>query len=425
MSITREAEILIERFAAVRGATETLAEPLSPEDQLLQSMPSASPTKWHRAHTTWFFEEFVLVPRGFAPEHAEYRFLFNSYYDAVGPRHPRPARGMLSRPSAAAVAAYRRAVDGRMVELLARLDEAELAALRPLLELGLAHEEQHQELILTDIQHALYQSPLRPAYRPEAARPRFDRSSVAAPAPLGFVAHDGGLVTIGADAKGFAFDNEGPRHKAWLEPFAIASRPVTNDEVRAFIEAGGYREPRLWLSEGFDLVRSHDLVAPLYFELDSGAMRGFSLDGMIDLDPAAPAAHLSYYEADAIARFLGARLPTEVEWEIAAARHRADVGNFRESGALKPLRAAQADGADAMFGDVWEWTSSAYAPYPGFAPSADAVGEYNGKFMVNQWVLRGGSCFTPRGHVRASYRNFWHADIRFQMSGARLARAAG
>lgn len=423
MSATREAQVWIERFVAVRSATEELAEPLSPEDQLLQSMPSASPTKWHRAHTTWFFEEFVLAPRGVAPERPEYRFLFNSYYDAVGPRHPRPARGMLSRPSAAEVAAYRRAVDGRMVELLARLDEAALAELRPILELGLAHEEQHQELILTDILHALHQSPLRPAYRPASARPRGAPPSGAA-APLRFVEHPGGLVTIGAEGAGFAFDNEGPRHKAWLEPFAMASRPVTNDDVRAFIEAGGYREPRLWLSEGFDLVREHGLEAPLYFELDGGAMRGFSLDGMVDLDPAAPAAHLAYYEADALARFLGARLPTEVEWEVAATRHRADAGNFRESGALVPVRAVEADGEEAMFGDVWEWTSSAYAPYPGFSPSAGAVGEYNGKFMVNQWVLRGGSCFTPRGHVRASYRNFWHPDTRFQVSGARLARAA-
>jgi ergothioneine biosynthesis protein EgtB len=423
------AQTLIERYRAVRDATEALAAPLSPEDQLLQSMPSASPAKWHRAHTTWFFEEFILAPRGIPAVDDRYRYLFNSYYEAVGPRHPRPARGMLSRPSASEVGDYRRAVDGRMNELFASLDEAGLAELTPLLELGLAHEEQHQELLLTDILHALHQSPLRPAYRPEHARPEPRAvANTRAASHLDaarFVEHEGGLVVVGHDpTRGFAFDNEGPRHRVWLEPYALASRPVSNVELAAFIEAGAYATPSLWLSEGYDWVKAQGLAAPIYVEHEPGSLRGFTLDGMVELDPAAPAAHLSYYEADALARFLGARLPTETEWEHAAAGLDPREGNLRESGALRPKPTAPANvGPGQMFGDVWEWTSSAYAPYPGFAAASGAVGEYNGKFMVNQLVLRGGSCVTPRGHVRASYRNFWHADTRFQFSGARLARS--
>ena len=418
------------RYRAVRDATEALAAPLSPEDQLLQSMPSASPTKWHRAHTTWFFEEFILAPRGVPAVDDRYRYLFNSYYEALGPRHPRPSRGLLSRPSASEVADYRRAVDGRMLELLASLDEPGFAALTPLIELGLAHEEQHQELLLTDILHALHQSPLRPAYRPEHARPvsrpgsaRSGSHDEAAP----FVEHEGGLVTIGHDpARGFAFDNEGPRHRVWLEPYAIASRPVCNAELAAFIEARGYATPSLWLSEGYDWVKAQAIAAPLYVEAERGSLRGFSLDGMVELDPAAPAAQLSYYEADALARFLGARLPTEAEWEHAAEGLDPREGNLRESGALRPKPSERTSvGLGQMFGDVWEWTSSAYGPYPGFAIASGAVGEYNGKFMVNQLVLRGGSCVTPTGHVRASHRNFWHADTRFQFSGARLAKSMG
>jgi ergothioneine biosynthesis protein EgtB len=421
---TMGASTMLERYRAVREATEALAAPLSPEDQLLQSMPSASPTKWHRAHTTWFFEEFILAPRGVPAVDDRFRYLFNSYYEAVGPRHPRPARGMLSRPSASEVADYRRAVDGRMLELVASLDERELAALGPLLELGLAHEEQHQELLLTDILHALHQSPLRPAYRPAASRPPMAPSTEANEAAY-FVEHEAGLVTIGHDtARGFAFDNEGPRHRVWLEPYALASRPVSNAELAAFIEAGGYTTPSLWLSEGYDWVKTHALSAPLYVEAEPGSLYGFTLDGMLELDPGAPAAHLSYYEADALARFLGARLPTEAEWEHAAAGLDPREGNLRESGALRPKPGRRPSvSLGQMFGDVWEWTSSAYAPYPGFAAASGAVGEYNGKFMVNQLVLRGGSCVTPRSHLRASYRNFWHADTRFQFTGARLAKS--
>jgi ergothioneine biosynthesis protein EgtB len=418
---------LMARFAAVRAATESLAAPLSAEDQLLQSMPNCSPTKWHRAHTAWFFEEFVLKPRGHAPHRAEFGFLFNSYYEAVGPRHPRPARGMLSRPSCEEVAAYRRAVDAKMLDLLGGLDAAATEAIRPLVELGLAHEEQHQELLLTDILHALSQSSLLPAYR-GAAEPE-PEPRTGAPAPLRFEEFEGGLVTIGRDARdGFAFDSETPAHRVWLEPFALASRPISNAEVRAFVEAGGYGEPSLWLSEGYDFVKAHDLQGPMHARLEGGRFRGFTLDGEVTLDDDAPAGHLSYYEADALARFLGGRLPTEAEWETAAQGAAPEEGHFRESGALRPRAASLGDpsrsgrGVGQLFGDVWEWTSSAYAPYPGYAPAHGAVGEYNGKFMVSQLVLRGGSYFTPRGHVR-SYRNFWHPDTRFQMTGARVAQS--
>lgn len=410
------------RFAAVRAATEALAQWLSPEDQQLQSMPEASPTKWHRAHTSWFFEEFLLIPSGRAPFDPRYRYLFNSYYDAVGPRHARPRRGLLSRPGADEVAAYRRAVDGRLLELIAGADDDVLSGLRPLIELGLAHEEQHQELILTDALHAFSESPLLPALRPAASRPAL---APAASRPLSFVEHAGGVVGIGArDEPGFRFDNEGPRHRVFLEPFAIASRPVTVAEVRAFIEAGGYRTPSLWLSEGFEHAKARGREAPAYLRLDGASVIVFGVDGEREALADEPACHLSYYEADALARFLGGRLPSEFEWEHAASRADPALGNWRESGALRPRPAAPSDAAlGQLFGDVWEWTSSAYAPYPGFQPGPGAVGEYNGKFMVNQWVLRGGSCFTPRGHVRASYRNFWHPGTFFQMSGARVARS--
>jgi len=419
---------LLGRYLQVRAATEALAAPLSPEDQQLQSMPACSPTKWHRAHTTWFFEEFVLGPRGVEPFDPSFRFLFNSYYEAVGPRHPRPQRGLLSRPSCDAIAAYRRAVDDRMCTLLGSLDPASRDALAPLLTLGLAHEQQHQELLLTDILHALWQNPLRPAYRSLGQRPH---TTVAAPTSSptepAFVEHPGGLVFMGHDdaTGGFAFDNEGPRHRVWLEPFALATLPISNAALCAFLDADGYNTPALWLAEGLDHVRQHGLTAPLYTEYTRGTLRTFTLDGMVTPDPAAPAAHLSFYEADAIARFLGARLPTEAEFEAFATLADPTVGNFVDDGWLRPRHGdAEANaGPDQLFGDVWEWTTSGYAPYPGYRPAAGAVGEYNGKFMVNQIVLRGGSCLTPRGHVRPSYRNFWHPDTRFQMTGARLARS--
>jgi ergothioneine biosynthesis protein EgtB len=387
---------LTRRFLAVRSRTEALAAPLSPEDQQLQSMPSCSPTKWHRAHTTWFFETFLLGPRGVPPVDARYGFLFNSYYEAIGPRHARPRRGLLSRPSCDEIAAYRATVDGRVAELLSGGVDA---ATQAIVELGLAHEEQHQELILTDALHALAENPIRPAYRGAVIDPPAPRNAA-------WRRFDGGLVEIGADAQGFAFDNERPRHKLWLEPFELADRCVTVGEVKQFRDDGGYRTPSLWLSDGWDAVQQHGWTAPAYW-LDDGTI--FGLDGVRVPDDDEPAAFLSYYEADAIARWMGARLPTEAEWERAAPPR---LGTQIDDPRAAPLRP----------GDVWEWTASSYEAYPGYAPAADALGEYNGKFMVNQRVLRGGSCFTPVGHLRTTYRNFWHPDTRFQMTGLRIAR---
>lgn len=409
-------DLIRARYLAVRAATEALAAPLSPEDQGLQSMPSASPTKWHRAHTTWFFETFVLAPAGISPFRAEYAFLFNSYYEAVGPRHARPKRGILSRPSCDEIAAYRRAVDGRMVELLGSLDDEAFARVAPIVELGLAHEEQHQELLLTDVLHAFSESPLRPAYRAEGTtEPR------GTPTPLRFFPHPGGVVAIGHEGEGFAFDNEGPRHRVFLEPFEMASRPITVAEVVAFIDDGGYRDAGPWLAAGFDRVKALGLTSPHGTTYEKGSYRVFTTDGMVEADPAAPASHLDYFECDAIARYLGGRLPTEAEWEVFAASA-PSAGNFREEGHLRPRAAHVGDAPTQLFGDVWEWTSSSYAGYPGFATADGAIGEYNGKFMVSQLVLRGGSAFTPRGHVRATYRNFWPPDTGFQLTGARLAR---
>ena len=408
-------DALTSRYLATRRRTEALAAPLAPEDQQLQSMPSCSPTKWHRAHTTWFFETFVLGPNGVPPVDPRWGYLFNSYYEAVGPRHARPRRGMLSRPSCAEIAAYRATVDGRLVELLG--DPAVAPRIAPLVELGIAHEEQHQELILTDALHALSQSPLQPLYRGAAAPPPGE------PAPLTWTRVDGGLVTIGAGDDDFAFDNERPRHQVWLDPFELADRPITVGEVLAFVDDGGYATPSLWLSDGWDRVQAEGWAAPAYVDLE--ARTAFGLDGARPLAPDAPAAFLSFYEAEAIATWLGARLPTEAEWEVAA-RGRAPDGNLLDdpsTSALAP-RAARPGPLAQLFGDAWEWTRSSYEPYPGYAPDPGALGEYNGKFMVGQRVLRGGSCFTPRGHVRATYRNFWPPETRFQVTGARLARTA-
>lgn len=408
------------RYEEVRQSTEALCAPLSAEDQQLQSMPDASPAKWHRGHTTWFFDAFVLTPRGVtvAPQYGE---ILNSYYEGVGPRHPRAARGLLSRPSIGEIADYRRAVDGRVIELIAGADERALAELTPLVELGLAHEEQHQELILTDILHAFAQNPLGPCYR--AAPPKRPTEASSSHGPMRWMAFDGGLVEIGArkDAS-FSFDNEQPRHRAWIEPFEMASRSIHVGELKAFIRDGGYTTPSLWLSEGLDFVRSHGITAPMHARFEDGALLVFGLDGVREAADDEPSSHLSYYEADALARFLGGALPTEQEWELAASTASVD-GNFRESGALRPLPApALARTPAQLFGDVWEWTRSSYAAYPGYKPASGALGEYNGKFMANQYVLRGGSCFTPRAHVRATYRNFWHPQTRFQMTGARLVR---
>ncbi|HEX9049737.1 MAG TPA: ergothioneine biosynthesis protein EgtB [Anaeromyxobacter sp.] len=407
---------LAARFAALRGATLALAAPLSAEDAMVQSMPDASPAKWHLAHTTWFFETFVLqaAEPGARPFHPGYAFLFNSYYDAVGPRQPRPHRGLLSRPPLEDVLRYRAHVDARMGALLAGPAADRLL---DVVELGIAHEEQHQELLLTDVKHAFFSQPLRPAY---GAPP--SRAGSAAPA-LAFLPREGGVREIGAGPDGFAFDNERPRHRALLAPHALASRPVTCGEWLAFMEAGGYDGPGPWLSDGWAAASRGGWRAPLYWVREGGAWWQFTLGGMRPVDEAEPVAHVSYFEADAYARWAGARLPTEEEWEAAAADGEPD-GDLAGSGRLHPAAARAGDGLRQLLGDVWEWTRSAYAPYPGFRPAAGALGEYNGKFMVSQLVLRGGSCATPPGHVRPSYRNFFYPDARWQFSGVRLARDA-
>lgn len=393
---------LADHYCSVRARTTALCAPLSAEDQVVQVMPDASPTKWHLAHTTWFFEDFVL---GGAPLDASYRHLFNSYYEGVGPRIERARRGCLTRPSLEEVHRYRAEIDRRITQALDRgdIDRAGLARL----ELGLHHEQQHQELILTDLKYTLGTQPLAPAYRED-----LPRASLGEPEAFRWRRFEGGIVEIGAAEAGFAFDNERPRHAVLVRPFELATRPITNAEVLAFIAEGGYRDPRLWLSDGL-----HRWNAPLYWD-EQG--RYYELAGVRAIEPSETACHLSYYEADAIAHWLGARLPTEAEWEHAAAGIDATSGNFADCGRLHPTRADE--GLAQMFGDVWEWTSSSYSPYPGFRPLEGVLGEYNGKFMSGQQVLRGGSCFTPAGHVRASYRNFFPPAARWQMTGVRLAR---
>jgi len=406
---------LSDRYAAVRARSEALVAPLSAEDACVQSMPDASPAKWHLAHTTWFFEHFLLADRlpGYQVFHERFGYLFNSYYFTVGQMHLRPRRGLVTRPSLAEVHAYRAHVDAAMHRLL------ETAAgdteLEQLVVLGLHHEQQHQELILTDVKHLLAQNPLLPAYAEAPAR------AATAPVALEWIAGQAGIVEIGHAGAGFAFDNETPRHRALLRDHALASRPVTNAEYRDFIAAGGYADTRLWLSDGWSTVIAEGWQRPLYWQED--LERAFTLHGVQPLDPHAPVAHLSYYEADAFARWAGARLPTEFEWETAAARE-AVHGNFADDGVLEPCAGTPGAGLRQLYGDTWEWTASPYAPYPGFRPLAGSLGEYNGKFMCSQMVLRGGSCATPAGHVRPTYRNFFYPAQRWQFSGLRLARDA-
>jgi len=410
------ASSLLERYRTVRAATEALVATLSAEDCVIQSMPDASPVKWHLGHTSWFFETFVLapnLPRYTTPDPA-YRMLFNSYYNAIGEKHPRPQRGLLSRPSLDDVRAYRAAIDEAMATLLRGSASGPIHAL---VELGFHHEQQHQELILTDLKHLLSCNPLKPAYAP---RPRAARGG--RPNALDWVEFDEGVAEIGHAEPGFAFDNETPRHRVYLGRRAIATRPVTNAEYDAFIADDGYRRPELWLSEGWDWVNANHIEGPLYWEPRNGERRAFTLNGVQPVLAAAPVCHVSLFEADAYARWAGARLPTEAEWEIAVDGLPVE-GHFAEDAVFEPLPDARPTARlRQMFGDVWEWTQSAYAPYPGFRAAAGALGEYNGKFMCNQYVLRGGSCATPRSHIRASYRNFFPAAARWQFSGFRLAR---
>ena len=403
-----------ERYREVRAATEALCRPLQVEDYVLQAMPDVSPTRWHLAHVSWFFETFLLEAHlaGYRLFDPRYRVLFNSYYNAVGPQFSRPDRGHLSRPTVAEVYAYRTHVDRGMQAFLRSIDVADVSAV---VELGLQHEQQHQELILTDIKFNLGVNPLRPVVYQSTIPAGAD-----AP-PFEWLDVPGGVVWIGHDGGGFAFDNEGPRHRALLEPYRLATRLVTNAEFLEFVAAGGYADWRWWTSEGWRIVQERGWAAPLYWEREAGDWHLYTLAGLMPLDPAAPVAHVSWFEADAYARWRGGRLPTEREWEYAAA-DLPIVGHFQESGVYQPLAAPRADGdLQQMFGDVWEWTQSAYAPYPGYRPLAGAIGEYNGKFMINQMVLRGGSCATPRSHIRASYRNFFPPDARWQFSGIRLA----
>ena len=405
-------------YRAVRERTLALAAPLSAEDCCVQSMPDASPAKWHLGHTAWFFETFVLqaCEPDFRPFDTAFQVLFNSYYHSVGARHPRPQRGLLTRPGLAQVLAYRADVDQRMQAVLEQgLD----SALADTVTLGLHHEQQHQELLLTDIKHLLWCNPLNPAYTAAPAP--------VAPAPaLAWHGFPAGVAQIGHHGSGFFYDNELPRHRVFLEPYQLASRLVTNGEYAAFMAAGGYRDPVWWLSEGWDWCTGHGLEHPRYWEQGAeGGWQEFTLGGLCALDPHAPVTHLTYYEADAFARWSGARLPTEAEWENAAAAMPVQ-GAFADAGRLHPGGSAaqqEGDGIAQLWGEVWQWTSSTYGPYPGFQAGPGAIGEYNGKFMVNQYVLRGGSCATPAGHVRASYRNFFPTTAFWQFSGIRLARS--
>ena len=409
-------QALVDRFLQVRATTERLAAPLSAEDQTVQSMPDTSPTKWHRAHITWFFETFLLAPHApnFEPYDPHFSFLFNSYYEQVGDRYPRPNRGLVSRPGADEVTAYRAAVDQQVVDLLATADEPTLEVLASLIELGCHHEQQHQELLLMDIKHVLSLNPMEPAYRSE---PHIDAPD---PGPLGWVEFRGGVVEVGRDddAPGFGFDNEGPRHEALIQPFRLADRLITCGEWLDFMADDGYHRPEIWLSDGWHKRLSEGWESPLYWRESETGWRIHTLTGSRPIDRHEPVCHVSFYEADAYATWAGKRLATEFEWEHAAGDRPID-GNFE---GLHPDHAGPSTGEiRQLYGDCWEWTESAYRPYPGFRPVEGAIGEYNGKFMINTMVLRGGCAFTPLGHTRPTYRNFFHPHTRWHLSGVRLA----
>jgi ergothioneine biosynthesis protein EgtB len=439
---------LLTRYRNVRALTEKLCDTLVTEDYVVQPMPDCSPAKWHLAHTSWFFETFVLKPcvRGYESPHPQYDYLFNSYYNAVGARHCRPKRGLISRPTVEETYAYRAHVDRELIDWLATGPDDQIRAMTGVLTLGLHHEQQHQELLLTDIKNVFWENPLRPAYRPWA-------DSVAAPgtgslagmavyppktrivggSEMAWARFEGGVVSIGHEGDEFAFDNEGPRHREYLEPFQIGSRLVTSGEFCDFIDDGGYRRPEFWLAEGWTTVQTRGWEAPLYWERHDGAWWQFTLSGMRPIDLSEPVCHVSLFEAEAYAAWSGARLPTESEWETAAQSAPVE-GNFVDNEIYHPAasgesplhrRPSHAAGDIAqLYGDVWEWTQSAYSPYPGFQAAAGALGEYNGKFMCNQYVLRGGSCATSRSHIRATYRNFFPADARWQFTGIRLAKGS-
>jgi ergothioneine biosynthesis protein EgtB len=411
-----ESTALSRRYQQVRAFSNQLCQGLAPEDMVVQSMADVSPTKWHLAHTSWFFETFILQPHaaGYHALDPAYAFLFNSYYHQAGERHCRAQRGYISRPTVQQVLEYRDYVDHHMHRFLEQ-DAAQQPDVVALIELGINHEQQHQELMLTDIKHVFSVNPLRPAYR---LHPHTAPGLATAHRWVGF---DERVGWIGWNQPGFSYDNEGPRHREFVAAFELGSRLITNGEYLGFMEDRGYQRPELWLSLGWDAVQTNQWTEPFYWERRDGEWQLFTLSGMRKLDPAEPVTHLSFFEADAYARWAGARLPTEAEWEIAAC----DLplqGNFVESGNLHPFPAVDGSDLQQMYGDVWEWTRSPYSPYPGFQPAAGAVGEYNGKFMCNQFVLRGGSCATSLTHMRPTYRNFFPADATWQFTGLRLAR---
>jgi ergothioneine biosynthesis protein EgtB len=418
-----ERQTLSEQFQQVRDFSENLCAPLATEDYVIQSMPDCSPTKWHLAHVSWFFETFLLTPfaRAYRSPNPDYTYLFNSYYNAVGDKYPRPRRGLISRPTVEEVYRYRAHVDENVLDLLEVVDDDGLPKISPIVTLGLNHEQQHQELIVTDLKHMLSHNPLHPVYVDRPPSPTLE------PPALDWVNFPEGVYWIGHAGDGFAFDNEEPRHREFVQSFRLASRLVTNGEYLTFMREGGYERPEFWLSMGWATVQQEGWRAPLYWEEREGNWSQFTLSGLRPLNLAEPVAHISYFEADAYARWADARLPTEAEWEVAADGLPID-GNFVESGHFhpRPLDPATSSSTQLsqMYGDVWEWTQSSYSPYPGFRTAPGALGEYNGKFMANQYVLRGGSCATPRSHIRPTYRNFFPPDARWQFSGVRLAADA-
>ena len=413
----RDAGPLVDAYQQTRRVTEAICAPLAIEDYVIQAMPNASPAKWHLGHVSWFFDAFILKQRlaGYQPLNPKYYHLFNSYYNGAGPQFSRPARGLLSRPTVEETYKYRAYVDESMLTLIETTGPGQLPALGSLVVLGLNHEQQHEELLITDLKYNLSVNPMRPAYQST----QIPRASTAR--PLRWIDFEGGLHWIGHDGNGYAFDNEWPRHQVYGAPYRLGSRLVTNGEFIEFIDGGGYTTADLWLSDGWRTVQEQGWDAPLYWERMNGQWWAYTMSGMQPVDENGPVAHVSYYEADAYARWRGKRLPSEQEWEHAAAGEPIE-GNFLDSGVYHPVPAGGSGrGFDQIFGDLWAWTRSPYAPYPGYKPLDGVLGEYNGKFMVNQMVLRGGSCATPRSHIRATYRNFFQPDARWQFSGIRLA----